>query len=165
MQYINQHRFYRYTTFRFVLQTVLINNQSMSIKMQISSLCKLYSVYVETPEEILDETDVDTYFCYNILDISQSHHRMVRVSKGSNIKSFAFKVFHLCDSKSQQQFILKEEVSISEKKMSLYSTVWVNFSRLLIKPTKNHRFHYPDLNLRLDLQKQKTNCSVNVTRK
>ena len=43
-----------------ILQTVLINNQSMSTKKQIYSLCKLYSVYEETPEEFLDETDVDS---------------------------------------------------------------------------------------------------------
>ena len=34
----------------------------MSTKKQISSLCKLYSVYEEIPEEFLDETDVDSYF-------------------------------------------------------------------------------------------------------
>ena len=63
----------------------------------------------------MDETDVDGYFYHNILDISQSHHnRIFRVSKGSNKKSFAFKVFHFCDSKLQQRFILKEEVSISK---------------------------------------------------
>ena len=78
-------------------------------------MCKFYSVYEEIPEEFLDKTDVDIYFYHNILDISQSHHRIVRVSKGSNKKSFAFKVFHFCDSKLQQRFILKEEVSISKK--------------------------------------------------
>ena len=135
----------------------------MSTKKQISSLCKLYSVYEEIPEDVLDETDVDSYFFHNILDISQSHNRIVRVSKGSNKKSFAFKVFQFCDSKLQQRFILKEEVSISTK-LSLYSTVWVNFSKLLIKPTKYLGFHYPNLNLRLDLHKQKTNCSVIVKR-
>ena len=67
----------------------------MSTKKQISSLSKLYSVYEEMPEEFLDETDVDKYFYHNILDISQSHHRIVRVSKGSNKKSFAFKVSFL----------------------------------------------------------------------
>ena len=89
----------------------------MSTKMQISNLCKLYSVYEEIPEEFFDETDVDSYFYHNISDISQSQHRIVRVSKGSNKNSFAFKVFHFCDSKLQQRFILKEEVSISEKEI------------------------------------------------
>ena len=101
----------------FILQTLLINIQSMSTKKQISSLCKLYSVYEEIPEEFLDETDVHSYFFHNILDISQSHNRIVRVSKGSNKKSFAFKVFHFCDSKLQQRFILKEEVSISKNEI------------------------------------------------
>ena len=38
-------------------------------------------------------------------------------SKGSNKKSFAFKVFHFCDSKLQQRIILKEEVSTSKKEI------------------------------------------------
>ena len=46
------------------------------------------------------------------MDISQSHNRIGRVSKGSNKKPFAFKVFQLCDSKLQQRFILKEDVSV-----------------------------------------------------
>ena len=71
----------------------------MFTKEQTSSLCKLHSVYEEIPEECLDETDVDNYFHHNILDSSQSHHRIVRVSDGSNKKSFAFKAFHFCDSK------------------------------------------------------------------
>ena len=89
----------------------------MSTKKQISSLCKLYSIYEENPEDFLDETNVDSYFYHNILDISQSHHRLVRVSKGSNKKFFAFKVFRFCDSKLQQRFILKEGVSISKKEI------------------------------------------------
>ena len=89
----------------------------MSSKEQNSSLCKLYSIYEELPEELLDETDVDSYFYHNILDISQSHNRIVRVSKESNKKSFAFKVFRFCDSKLQQRFNLREEVSISKKEI------------------------------------------------
>ena len=73
----DQHRFYRYTTLYFFLQTVFIYNQLMSTKKQSYSLCKLYSVYEEIPEELLDGTDVDSYFYHNILDISQSHQRIV----------------------------------------------------------------------------------------
>ena len=40
----------------------------------------------------------------------------------------------------------------------------MNFSKLLMKPAKYNSFHYQNLNLRLDLQKQKTSCSVIVTR-
>ena len=134
----------------------------MSTKKQISSLCKLYSVYEEIPEEFLDKTDVDSYFFHNILDISQSHNRVGRVSKGSNKKSFAF--IFVIQSCSTDSFSRKKS-AFPKTKLSLYSTVWVNFSKLLIKPTKYHRFHYPNLNLRLDLPKQKTNCSVIATRK
>ena len=101
----------------FILQTVLSYNQSMSTKKQYSSLCKLYSVYEEIPEDFLDETDVDSYFYHNILDISQSHNRIVRVRREPNKESFAFKVSHFCDSKLRQRFILKEEVSFSKNKI------------------------------------------------
>ena len=101
----------------FILQSVLNINQSMSTKKQISSLCKLYSIYEEIPGDVLDETDVDNYFFHNILNISLSHNRIVRVSKGSNKKSFALKVFQFCDSKLQQRFILKEQVSISKNEI------------------------------------------------
>ena len=136
----------------------------MSTKKQNSSPCKRFSVHEEIPEEFLDETDVDSYFYHNILDISQSHHRKVRVSKGSNKMSFAFKVFHFCESKLQQQFILKEEVSISRKEIESLLDSLGEILKVLIKPTKYRRFHYPNLNLRMYLQKQKTNCSVIVTR-
>ena len=55
----------------------------MSLKKQIHSLCKIYSFYEEKPEELLDKTDVDSYFYHNIFDISQSQHRIVRVGRGS----------------------------------------------------------------------------------
>ena len=65
----------------------------------------------------MDETDVDSHFYDNIVDISPSHHRIIWVSEGSNKKSFAFKLFQFCDSKLQRRFILKEEVSLSKKEI------------------------------------------------
>ena len=90
----------------------------MSVKKQIPSLCKLYSFNEEIPEEFLDETDVDSYFYYNIFDFSQSQHRIVRVSRGSNKKSFAIKLFQFCDLKTQQRYILHEEVKISKRELT-----------------------------------------------
>ena len=90
----------------------------MSVKKQIPSLCKLYSFYEEIPEDVLDETDVDSYFYHNIFDISQSQHRVVGVSRGSNKKSFAIKLFQCCDLKTQQRYILQEEVNISKSGLS-----------------------------------------------
>ena len=90
----------------------------MSVKKQIPSLCKLYSFHEEKPEEFLDETDVDSYFYHNNFDISQSQHRIVRVSRGSNKKSFAIKLFQFCDLKTQQRYILQEEVNNSKKELT-----------------------------------------------
>ena len=99
----------------------------MSTKKQISSLCKLYSVYEEIPEVFLDETDVDSYFYHNVLDISQSEHRIDRVSKRSNKKSFAIQSY------SSDLFSRKKSAFL-KRRLSLYSTAWVNCCKLLIKP-------------------------------
>ena len=56
----------------------------MSVKKQSPSLCKFHYFHEKSPEEFLDETDVNGFFYYNIFNISQSQRRRLRVSKGSN---------------------------------------------------------------------------------
>ena len=90
----------------------------MSVKKQMPSLCKLNSFFEEKLEEFFDETDVDSYFYHNFFDISQSQHRIVRVSRGSNKKLFAIKLLQFCDIKTQQRYILQEEVNISKRKLT-----------------------------------------------
>ena len=92
----------------------------MSIKKQIPSLRKLYTIYGEFPESFLDETDVDSCFHHNILDIALIDNRILRVSKSSNKKNFAFKLFQFCKLKNQQRFILEEEVSVSIKELAAF---------------------------------------------
>ena len=156
--------FDRYTGFPFILQSVLIYNQFMSSRRQISSLCKLYSVNEEKPEEFLDETDVESYFYHNTFDISQSHHRIVRVSKGSNKKRFAFKVFHFCDSKLQQRFILKEEVSNSKKEIESLLNSLGEFLKAFDQANKISQIPLPIFKFEIGFTKEKPNCSVIVTR-
>ena len=64
----------------------------------------------------MDKTDIDSYFHHNTCDISQSHHRIVRVSRGSNKNKFAINIFRFCDIKTQQRQRLKE-ISISRKEI------------------------------------------------
>ena len=127
----------------------------MSTKKQISSLCKLYSIYEEIPEEFLDETDVDNYFYHNILDISQSHHRIVRASKRYNKKFFAFKVFRFCDSKSQMRFILKEEVSISIKESESLLDSLGEFLKVFDQANKVSQIPLPKPNFEIGFTKAK----------
>ena len=89
----------------------------MSIKKQIPSLSKLYTMYEEVPKSFLDEIDVDSYFYHNILDIALIDNRIVRVSKAANKKIFAFKLFQFCNLKNQQRLIL-EEMSVSLKELA-----------------------------------------------
>ena len=136
----------------------------MSTKKQISSLCKLYSVYEEIPEEFLNETDVESYFYHNILDISQSHHRIVRVRKGSNKKSFAFEVFHFRDSKLQQRFNLKEEVSIPKKEIKSLLDSLGEFLKASDQANKLSQIPLPKPKFEIEFTKAKTNYSTIVTR-
>ena len=88
----------------------------MSTIKQFSSLCKFIQ-YMKKYQKKFWTKQTLIVFYHNILDNSQSHNRIVRVSKGSKKKSFAFKLFQFCDSKLEQRFILKEEVSISKKEI------------------------------------------------
>ena len=96
----------------------------MSVKKQISSLGKLYTIYGEFRESFLDETDVASYFHPNILDIALIDSRIPRVSKRFNKKVFASKTFQFCNLKNQQRFFLEEEVTVSLKELaSILNTV------------------------------------------
>ena len=127
----------------------------MSTRRQFSSLGKLYSIYEEIPEELLDKTDVDSYFYHNFLDTSQSHHRIVRVSKGSNKKSFAFKVFQFCDWKLQQRFILKEDVSLSKKETEFLLDSLGEFLKAFDQANKVSQIPLPKPNFEIGFPKAK----------
>ena len=90
----------------------------MSVKKQILSLSKLYTIYEEVPESFWDETDVDSYFYHNILDIALIDNQIVRVGKGSNNEIFAFKLIQFCNLKNQQRFFHEQEVSVSLKELA-----------------------------------------------
>ena len=66
----------------------------------------------------MDETDVDSCFYHTFFDLSESQHRMVRVSRGSSKESFAIKLFELCDLKTQLRYFLQEKLNISKRKLT-----------------------------------------------
>ena len=67
------------------------------------------------PKVSLNESDVDSYFYHNLLDIALIDNGIVRVSRISNGKIFAFKLYQFCTMKNQQRFNLEEQVSVSLK--------------------------------------------------
>ena len=84
----------------------------------------------------MDETDVDNHFYHNILDIALIDNRIARVSKSSNKKFFAFKLFQFCKLKNQQRFILEEEVSVSLKELAANSDILRQFLKQYDKNVK-----------------------------
>ena len=101
----------------------------------------------------MDQTDVDGYFYHNIIDISQFQHRIVRVSRSFNKKLFAIKLFQFCDLKTQQSYILQEDVSISKRELTCLVGSLRDFPKTFDLASK---FPYRSPKLRLDLQNQKT---------
>ena len=137
----------------------------MSVKKQIPSLCKDCSFWEKILEEFLDQTDVDSYFYHNIFDTSQSQHRIVRVSLGSNKKSFAIKLFHFCDIKTQQRSILQQEVNVSKREITCLVDSLRDFLKTFDHASKCiqiPRFPYGSPKLRLDLKSQKTISLLNI---
>ena len=108
----------------------------MSLKKQIPSLSKLYTIYKEVPESFLDETDVDSSFYHDNLDIALNDNRIMQVSKGSNKNFFDFGIFQFCNLKNQQRFILEDEVSVSLKELSAILNILRQFSKQYDKAVK-----------------------------
>ena len=129
----------------------------MSVKKQFPSLCKLYSFYGEIPKEFLDETDVDSYFYHNVFDISQPKHRIVRVSRGSNKKSFAIKLFHFCDLKTQQRYLLQEEVINSKRELTCLVNNLRDFLKTFDQASKCIQITLPKPKVEIGSTKSKEN--------
>ena len=113
----------------------------MSVKKQIPSLSKLYRIYEEVPESFLDGTDVDSYFYHNILDILLIDNQIVQVSKGSNKKTFPFKLFQFCNLKNQQSFIFEDEESVSLKELAAFLHTVRQFLKQYDKTVKFPALH------------------------
>ena len=89
----------------------------MSVKSQISTLARIYTTYEDLPDSFQDESDIDSYFYHNILDVVKKEKRLIRLSNGCNKKQFAFKSFIFCDLPNQQRFLLEEEISLTKREL------------------------------------------------
>ena len=101
----------------------------MFVKKQIPSLCRLFSFYEEIPEESLDETDFDSFFYHNIPDISQSQHRIVRVSRGSNKKIICNQVVPVLRFKGAATLYPPRRSEYLQKRTHLFGRQSVRFSQ------------------------------------
>ena len=119
----------------------------MSVKIQIHSLRKLYSMYEEVLEHFPDKTDVDSSFCHNRCDISHYRHRIVQVSRSSNKNNIAVNLFRFCDMKTQQRYILKEERSISRKENVVLLYTSHDFLKSHEQASKSTQIPLPKLKL------------------
>ena len=75
----------------------------MCVKKQFPSLSKFYTNYEEVSELFFRRNRRWYLFFHNISDIALIGNRIVRVSKSSKKKFFAFKLFQFCNLKNQQK--------------------------------------------------------------
>ena len=88
------------------------------------------------PEEFLHETDVDSYFNHNIIDVSQSQLQILRVSKGFNKTSFFQVVPFLRFRHSAERYILQNEDNIFERELSYLVDCLRKFRKFFHKASK-----------------------------
>ena len=113
----------------------------MSVKKQNPSLSKMYTIYEEVPESLLDETDVDSYFYLNNLDIALIDNQIFRISTCSNKKIFAFSLFQFCNLKIQQRVIFEEEVSVSLNELAAILNILRQYLKQYDKAVKFPSLH------------------------
>ena len=88
----------------------------MLIKDHLPILDKIYRITENIPEEVpVEEIDIDSYFFFNILDIASCHNRIIRVSKGLSLSTFAIKKFTFYSQISVQSYFLSSEIHLNKK--------------------------------------------------
>ena len=84
----------------------------------------------------------------------------MRVSRGSNKKSFAIKLFQFCDLKTQQRYILQEEVNISIRELTCLVDNLRDFPKTFDQTTKCIQVPLPKPKVEIGSTKSKDNLFV-----
>ena len=93
---------------------------------------------------------------HKIFDICQSQHRKVRVSRGSNKKSFAIK-FLFCDLKTQQPYILQVEANMSKREVTCLADSLRNFLKIFDQTSNCIQIPLPKPKVEIGSTKSKDN--------
>ena len=84
----------------------------MTIKKQIPSLSKLYTVYEEVPENFFHETDSDSFFYHIILDIAGSISELFKLPMVPTRKVLLSNYFSFATSKINKDSLLKRRCQV-----------------------------------------------------
>ena len=109
---------------------------------KLSQFVQTVFFWEKITQEHLDGMDVDSFLYHNNFSIFQSQHRIAGVSKGSNKKSFAIKLFHFCYSETQQRYVL-EEVNSSKDKLGSFVDGMRNFPKTMDQASKSLQLPVP----------------------
>ena len=127
----------------------------MFVKKQIPRLSNLYLFFEKLPLEFFDEIDIDRYFNHETFDISQSHHRIPRVSKNSSKKPFQSDCSFLCIEDRAALYRARRK-DVSDKIVSAVDNLRHFLKKFVMKQASVCRFQHRNQKTRLVLQSQKT---------
>ena len=89
----------------------------MSVKNYMPSLSQLFSIWEEKSKEFSDEIDVDSYFYHNVFDISQSQHRLARVTKRLQQKTSCIQFVPILRFEDTAALKFREESNILKREL------------------------------------------------
>ena len=142
--------FWKWSVYHFLKTLIII--WKMSIKKHMIFLELLYKKKEKIRIDFLiDETDVDSYFFHNCLDVYVVRNRVLRLSKGLFREAYSIKVFTFdptyCVSKLQfygwitphkeRIFVYSENLKLIKKS---YDIIRKSYENLFLSPTQ-----YPNL--------------------
>ena len=84
----------------------------------------------------------------------------MRVSRGSNKKSFAINLFQFCDLKTQQHYILQEEVNISKRELTCLVDILRDFLKTFDQASKCIQIPLPKPKVETGSKKSNDNLFV-----
>ena len=131
-----------------MLQMVSSYKLSMSVKKHIHSLNRLCFIYDVVTENLLSETDLDSYFYHDCSNYSLSHHGLFKSLDVKTKTNLPSKFFDSAIKKNQQGFFLKKERSISKRKTVLFLGKMRDGLRLMNTPKNPNRFLYRNSKLK-----------------
>ena len=151
--------FYRHTTDKLILQNLLTKG-SWCLSKNKFPVCANFIHFTKKRQRSYRTRLTYIVIFTTFLTYYQSQHRIVRVSRGSNKKSFAINLFRFWDLKTQQRYILQEELKSSKRGLNSLVDTLRDFLKTFDHSSKCIQIPLPKPKTEIGSTKSKNNLSA-----